>query len=44
MAAEDITRERERMIEQKQQREVELQRGHEEEARPIEEGPLFLKS
>jgi hypothetical protein len=43
MAAEDNTREKERMIEQKQQREVELQRGREEEARPAEEGPSFSK-
>jgi hypothetical protein len=45
MAAEDNTREKERKIEQKQQqREVELQRGREEEARPTEEEPLFSKS
>jgi hypothetical protein len=41
MAAENNTREKERMIEQKQQREVELLRGHEEEAQPTEEGPSF---
>ena len=41
MAAEDNTREKERVIEQKQQREVELQRGREEEARSVEEKPPF---
>ena len=44
MAAEDNTREKERTIEQKQQREVELQREREEEARPTEETLLFSKS
>jgi hypothetical protein len=44
MATEDNTREKERMIEQKQQREVELQRGREEESLPTEEDPPFSKS
>ena len=43
MAAEDNTREKEQMIEQKQQRGVELQRECEEEARPAGEEPLFQK-
>ena len=44
MAAEDNIREKERMIEQKQQREVKLQRGREEEARPAkEDSPFFFK-
>jgi hypothetical protein len=44
MAAKDNTREKERMIEQKKPREVELQREREEEARPTEEDPPFSKS
>jgi hypothetical protein len=44
MAVENNTREKERMKEQKQQREVELQRGREEEARLTEVGPSFSKS
>jgi len=43
MAAEDNTREKERMIEQKQQREVELQRKRDEEARLAEEDPPFSR-
>jgi hypothetical protein len=45
MAAEGNIREKERMIEQKQQHEVKLQRGREEEARPAKEDPpLFFLS